>query len=336
MIREGRRDILHKEMPQQEFERGHFLSVVTKACALGFAIIMMTACVYTQAVRFIVTGDTRGADNGVNTVILSEMVQAVLNEKADFVLIAGDLVNGSGEPAVLESQLITWRDTMQPLYTAGVGVYPCRGNHDTGNYTVWKSIFSGEYALPGNGSADEKYITFSFTYGNVFVVSLDVYSGDGGVNQPWLDTQFAQNRQPHVFVFSHVPAFKVWHRDCLADNPNERNTFWKSIKAEGGRIYFCGHDHFYNHARIDDNDDDPSNDLHQYVVATGGAPLYGWEGDYDGDNGRWRPHEIFHEKQYGYVLVEINGLDVTLTWKHRTAAGVYESTEDIFTYTASP
>jgi len=298
--------------------------------------MMMSACARTQEIRFIVTGDTRGSDNGVNTAMLREIVQAVISEKADFALITGDLVNGSDNPAVLESQLTTWRNTLQPLYSAGIGVYPCRGNHDTGSQAVWRSVFSGVYALPENGPAGEENITFSFTRGNVFVVAVDEYAGDGGVNQSWLDAQFARNGQPHVFVFGHAPAFKVWHRDFLENNPHERNTFWNSIKAEGGRTYFCGHDHFYNHSRIDDNDDDPKNDLHQYIVATGGAPLYGWEGKYDGDNGQWTPHKVFHEKEYGYVLVEINGLNVTLTWKHRTAAGVYESTEDIFTYTVSP
>ena len=34
--------------------------------------------------RFVVTGDTRGGDNGVNTTILSEIVQATIDENADF------------------------------------------------------------------------------------------------------------------------------------------------------------------------------------------------------------------------------------------------------------
>jgi hypothetical protein len=55
-----------------------------------------------------------------------------------------------------------------------------------------------------------------------------------------------------------------------------------------------------------------------------------------GDNGQSAPHEVFHEKGYGYVLVEIYGLNVTSIWKHRTAAEGYESTKDLFTYTVSP
>jgi hypothetical protein len=40
--------------------------------------------------------------------------------------------------------------------------------------------------------------------------------------------------------------------------------------------------------------------------------------------GLWTPLRPLHEQEYGYVLVEINGLDVTYTWKDRVSAGVYK------------
>ncbi len=144
------------------FERQKHISVALMTFALSLAIIM-TACVPRQQSRFIVTGDTRGSDNGVNTSILNEIVQAIVDEKADFVLITGDLVNGSKDQTKLEAQLTTWRNTMQPLYDKGIGVYPCRGNHDTGSKVSWDNVFSSEYGFPGNGPEGEENITFSFT-----------------------------------------------------------------------------------------------------------------------------------------------------------------------------
>lgn len=45
---------------------------------------------------------------------------------------------------------------MQPLYDAGVGVYPIRGNHeDCGPKAVWDNVFTGPYALPNNGPCVE-------------------------------------------------------------------------------------------------------------------------------------------------------------------------------------
>jgi len=77
---------------------------------------------------------------------------------------------------------------------------------------------------------------------------------------------------------------------------------------------------------VDDGDGDPENDIHQYIVGTAGAPLYG-DGPYDGANGSWQPQRVLHENQHGYVVVEIDEMSVTLTWKHRVAPGVYEEAE---------
>ena len=156
------------------------------------------------------------------------------------------------------------------------------------------------------------------------------------INQSWLDAQFASNALPHVFVFGHKAAFEVSDHDCLDKYPSGRNSLWDRIAREGGRIYFAGHDHFYNHARVDDGDGYADNDLHQYVTGTGGTPLQSWSGSYKGNNGSWTPMLAQHESQYGYILVEVDGQNVTLTWKHRAAPGVYEAGGDEFTYTAIP
>jgi hypothetical protein len=224
---------------------------------------------------------------------------------------------------------------MQPVYDAGIGVYVVRGNHDVGEpagVTAWNKVFKGEFSLPDNGPAGEKNLTYSVTHKNALIISLDQYIKHRRVNQAWLDTQFAANTRLHIFVLGHEPAFKALHEDCLDDYPAERDVFWGSIEKAGGRTYFCGHDHFYNHARVD-NDGDPSNDIHQYIVGTAGAPLYDWLGNYDGDNSNYTVENIYHAKEYGYCLVEIDGLDVTLSWMERVGAGKYEAGE-VWSYTA--
>jgi DNA repair exonuclease SbcCD nuclease subunit len=297
---------------------------------IGFSTLVNLRVAY-GTVRFVVVGDTRD-DLSVNTTILKEVVQATIDESADFILIAGDLVKGSSSQDELELQLTTWRTIMKPLYNKSIGVYPCRGNHDMGSKAAWDNVFSGPYAMPDNGPPGEKNITYSFTHGNVFIVALDQYVTSRRVNQTWLDTQFAINHEPHIFVFGHEPAFKVNHSSCLDNYLANRNDFWESIAAEGGRIYLAGHDHFYDHSRLDDGDGNPNNDLHQYIVGHGGAPLY-IDGSYDGNNGFWTPQRIHHESEYGYVLVVVDDLSVTVTNKHRTAPGVFEAGDE-FIYTA--
>ena len=299
-----------------------------------FAVISLAGCAEPRW-KFIVAGDSRGGDNGVNTTILGELADEIVKRQVDFVLLSGDLVKGYVDQTALESQLNTWRNTMQPVYDAGIGVYVVRGNHDVGDpvgVTAWNKVFKGEFSLPDNGPAGEKNLTYSVTHKNALIISLDQYIRLRRVNQAWLAAQFAANTKPHIFVFGHEPAFKASHEDCLDDYPAERDVFWGSIEKAGGRTYFCGHDHFYNHARVD-NDGDRSNDIHQYIVGTAGAPLYDWSGNYDGDNSNYTVENIYHAKEYGYCLVEIDGLDVTLSWMEHVGAGKYEDGE-VWSYTA--
>ena len=76
--------------------------------------------------------------------------------------------------------------------------------------------------------------------------------------------------------------------------------------------------------------------MHQFVVATAGAPFYPAP-VYSGDNAPFTPVDVFYEiNNYGYVLVEVEDTTVTITWKHRTSSGVYEAGGDVFTYKVNP
>ena len=310
----------------------------------------------TERWNFIITCDSRGSIlTGVNDPILAEMVREILRWNADFVLFAGDLVFGAGVPPDrFETQLWNWVSVMRPLYNAGIGVYVCRGNHEQGdtwftdpneppnpldNYALrWLNVFGSdkhpELRLPDNGPAKEKYMSYAVVHKNALVVALDEYAGTWhhavhSVNQQWLDSQLQANAKPHVFAFGHEEAFRTRHTDCLDAHPDLRDAFWRSLKAAGARVYTCGHDHYYDNARVDDGDDDPNNDVHQLIVATAGAPLYSWSPPYSGCNGDFQVSQLYHDERWGYVLVEIDGLNVTTTWMERqnstpSQSGVYK------------
>ncbi|MHC4749089.1 MAG: metallophosphoesterase family protein, partial [Planctomycetota bacterium] len=177
--------------------------------------------------KFIVTCDSRGYSNGINEIILSELVNEIKSQGVDFLLFPGDLVSGYSAtgPSEFESQLRTWVEVMEPVYDANIPIYVSRGNHEIGdvwgvyshpdidpndNYaTRWLNVFGSDFhleqKLPDNGPADEKYMTYSVTHKNAFIVSLDQYAGINHeavhkVNQKWLDAQLAANTKPHIFV----------------------------------------------------------------------------------------------------------------------------------------
>ena len=286
--------------------------------------------------KFIVTGDSRnndpGENNGVNITILGEIADEIVAQGVDLVLFPGDLVygNGSTNQDELEDRFDTWISTLQPVYNAGIGVYPGRGNHDMldglpANRTAWNNAFGS--SLPGNGPSGEEGVTYSFTHKNALFISLDEYITPNRVNQLWLNTQLSTNCVPHIFTFGHLPAFEVSHTDCLAINQTHaghRDTFWDSLEGAGGRTYFCGHDHFYNHARLDD-DGDWSNDIHQYIVGTAGAPIKTWSGLYNGLNSDYDVSNRHHANAWGYLLVEVDGLTTIVTWMKRISPGNYQA-----------
>jgi hypothetical protein len=156
------------------------------------------------------------------------------------------------------------------------------------------------------------------------------------VNTNWVVSVLATNTRPHVFAFGHDPAFKVNHTDCLDDYLAYRDMFWNSLSNAHGRIYFAGHDHFYDHMRLDDGDGDAANDLHQLIVGSGGAPLSDDVYPYNGSNSGWTPVRQLHEQQYGYVIVEIDGYTSTSTWHHRTGVDTYAATTEMLVYDARP
>ena len=314
-------------------------NVITTSATIAFLLLSIaifpSQLIADSAWKFVVVGDSRGSDNGVNTTIFSEIATEIVNQGAEFVLLPGDLVTGYNSQTELQSQLLNWRNTMAPVYEAGISVYAIRGNHDLGKpagVTAWNNVFSGAYSMPRNGPEGEENLTYSLSHKNVFILGLDLYTSSHRVNQTWVDAQLGSNPQPHIFAFAHEPAFAAAHSDSLGDYPSKRNLFWESLARAGARTYFAGHDHFYDRARIADGDGNPNNDLHQYIVGTAGAPLYSWSSQYSGSNAPYTPVQQYHAKQHGYVVVEIDGPNATITWFQRTAPGVYSPGADVFSY----
>lgn len=292
----------------------------------------------------------------INDAVLQAIAADLVRERPDFVLVTGDLVNGwfRNGGADYATQYANWKKVMQPVYQAGIRVYPMRGNHDSGPERLalpplpahlepppeapillkkaFRNAFPESY-IPQNGPAGEEGLTYSFTHKNAFIVGLDQFTGgQHQVNQNWLDRQLAGNRSPHIFVFGHEPAFGAGHPDNLAFYPKERNLFWNSLGRAGARIYCCGHDHFYNRALIPDQAGNP---IRQIIAGTGGGPRKTWSGVYQ-ENSRVKG-ESYNGDHHGYLLVTVDGPKVTVAWKALLNPGTTNDWQvlDSFNYSIS-
>jgi hypothetical protein len=256
-----------------------------------------------------------------------ELAQEVVAQRASMVLFLGDFtLNGSKE------ELALWTNAMLPIYEAGIPIYPAIGNHD-----LWAKPDIGNMfarVVPTNGPPGQVGSTYALGFRNALFLVLDQYSADPLPDQ-WMDAVLSTNTRPHVFAAGHMPAFKLRHPDCLDDYPASRDAFWNTLSNTQARVYFSGHDHFYDHSRIDDGDGMPANDVHQMVVGTGGAPLYE-DNPYDGVNSFWVPKRLAHEARHGYVSVKVSGYQVSCTWFGRTETNTYVASPDVFAYTVTP
>jgi len=308
-------------------------------------LILSTNEIFTQkSTRIIVFGDTRDSgENGINDEILAEIRDAVQAEFPDIILLPGDLIHGGSDVDKIKTELTTWLDTMRSLYlNPAISLLPCRGNHEVDknnlseSKTSWDEVFAGEYSLPHNGPTTEKNITYHFRSGNTLCIGLDQYPGDPFhiINQVWLDSLLFMNDTQHKFIFGHEPAFNVGtYPNGLWSNPLERNIFWNTLEANFVKVYFAGHVHLFDHARIVNADGNLNNDSHQYIVGTGGAPLHGGYRGYNENNGFWNPDSVFRDELvYGYLILDIVNDQVSITWKHKNQSGQYVPGGDFLSY----
>jgi hypothetical protein len=290
--------------------------------------------------KFAVISDTQGNKDTdsqkpfINEKVLTIIADDIVREHPDVVLVSGDLVNGwlHNGGTDYAAQFAAWKEIMKPVYDAGIEVYPIRGNHEdgperlalsplpanleppAGSQAALKDAFQKAFnqsCIPLNGPEGEKGLTYSFSHKNALIIGLDEYSvSQHKINQAWFEAQIAGNKEAHLFVYGHEPAFGVSHKDNLSFFPEDRDKFWNAIGKGNGRVYFCGHDHMYNRAAIADSS---GNVIRQIVVGTGGGSQRKWSGQYLEDN-RVKG-EYSKDNVYSYALVTIDGPRATMQWK---------------------
>jgi len=340
------------------------------------AIVLIGLCLsaHAETLRILVAGDGRAQypwielrpedkdGDGLNKKINPEICDAVIKEGATIMLWTGDIVNVNSEVAgasiqektnYLRSGLKRWRKIMKPLYENHVTVLPVRGNHEVewyekgdmipyeiaGATSVWKEVFPD---LPSNGPECENGLSFWFSTDSVLCIGLDPYENRRHlVHQSWLERVLAENKEPFIFAYSHEPAFATGGHhgpeECLAAYKHHRDRMLESLADAGARVFFCGHDHFYDHMKIQRDKKPLKAEMHQFTAGTAGAPYYSHEKD--SDNAPYKKDEDWKLQQaecsdsdYGYILITIDGNTAIIEFKGRESDGQYE-TRDSFSYT---
>ncbi len=292
--------------------------------------------------KFAVVCDTRGNNDNydgklcVNASTLSLIAQSIVDEQCELVIVPGDLVNGwwAHGNTSFDDEFKNWKKAMEVVYNSNIPVYTVRGNHENGrsiyppkepytptpNDTLIKAYMNAfGNSNPQNGPDKEKGLTYYFKHKNAFFVGLDEYIDPYKVNMPWLsdilNSRFNKKSTPHLFTFGHNPCLQVNHPDCQAFYKDQRDKFWNLIGSKGSRIYFCGHDHLYNRASMEDSS---GNEIYQVLAGSCGAPFKEWGGPYKNPDVKGY---YCNYTDYGYAIVTITEDQAIMEWKAWNSEG---------------
>jgi hypothetical protein len=246
---------------------------------------------------FIVYGDTRGRRDGIaiqyeHSLIVDSML-AEIKELGNtaypvrFILQSGDaVVNGRDAHQ--------WNVSFVPLINrltteGGVSYFLVPGNHEASTSQVGlRNYLDAVSALiPTEGSPRRLsgYATYSFGYGNMFVLGLDANIADDEKQFQWVKGQIEgldRSRYVNVIVFCHQAPFSSGpHGGPNVEPPTMalRERYMPLFNANHVRAIFSGHEHLFEHWVEHYTDATGPHRMDLVVSGGGGAPLYSYTGE---------------------------------------------------------
>ncbi len=206
---------------------------------------------------------------------LTYFLQAVKAENPDFVLVAGDIVNGRWptlmEPtaeAIVEKAEIFYPAWKARMEANGLKYYVAIGDHEIGD-DPWPDekaelvpIFEREFVkhlqMPLNGPEHMKGTAFSVFHKGTLFVSLNVFEpGEGhmgemvadvsGEQLKWLDELLASHEDAnHIVVMGHAPILgpvAQLNSGGIMLEKGRDSQLWKTLSSRGVDLYLCGEVH---------------------------------------------------------------------------------------------
>jgi hypothetical protein len=245
--------------------------------------------------------------NGVSASIINQITPQFINQGVKFVIQVGDLTESGND-----ADEVVRATAAQPLYNAGIGYFPMRGNHETyaspgnnygitafqTNYPQTQGISNtfGAYnfSSPTSVSSDLNGMSYSFDYNNARFVIIDPWATPGKVDnnpdgyaygytvndqQSWISSRLNKGTRDkeHAFVFSHQPLMAENHQDTMFSgytnaNPDWQNTFYASLQNNGVKYYISGHDHIHQRSII--TSPDAYSNIQELVAASNSSKFY--------------------------------------------------------------
>src|SRR6266446_1972295 len=246
---------------------------------------------------FIAYGDTRGRRDGVaiqyeHSLVVDSMIAQVKRLQTTqypvrFVLQSGDaVVNGQDAKQ--------WNISFVPLIShltteGGVPYFLVPGNHEatTTPAGLRNYLDAVSTLIPQEGSPRRMpgYATYSFGYGNTFVLALDANIAGDEKQYQWVKSQLEgldRSRYVNVIVFCHQAPFSSGpHGGPNVEQPTVelRTRYMPLFNTHHVRAVFSGHEHLFEHWVEHYTDANGPHRMDLVVSGGGGAPVYAYSGE---------------------------------------------------------
>ncbi len=200
----------------------------------------------------------------------------VKTEQPDFVLMAGDLVNGhwwDGPKCIEHMAAVYYGGWIRRVQTHGLKYYVAVGDHELGDdpwpaekvalVPHFERAFARHLAMPDNGPPSKKSLAYYVLHKDTLIVTVATFEVvDGkmrvavlGDQLEWLRHVFKSNANArHIIVQGHVPVIPPAKRRSssgLVLEGGTKSAFWQILKEANVDLYLCGEHHAVNVAEAD-------------------------------------------------------------------------------------
>ncbi len=179
---------------------------------------------------------------------------------------------------------------------------PAPGNHEyvSAGASPYYSYFGAASGTFGSGF-------YSYDLGNWHVISLNsnISDAQGSTQWQWLREDLTENRPRCTLAY--------WHHPRFSSGPTGGGFMteaWRLLHELGADVILNAHDHGYERFAPQDGEGrrDPNNGMREFVVGTGGAPLYPFQALKPGSEARASSYGVIkltlRESSYDWAFVQ--------------------------------
>jgi acid phosphatase type 7 len=210
----------------------------------------------------------------------------------------------SGDAALRGANYQQWDVSFSPIIErltrqAGMPYFFAVGNHDVTSVPLAadparepglrNALSAMSKLIPPDGSPRRLtgYPTYSFGYGNVFVVALDSNIAGDAAQIAWVAGRLERldrSRYRHVIAVFHHPPFSSGPHGGATIEPAAavlRDRYLPLFRQHHVRMIITGHEHLFEHWIERYSSNGVAYRMDQMVSGGGGAPTYGYRGEPD-------------------------------------------------------